>query len=90
MTFHYHVTGSERKRLVAAISEITGIEAKYLGMPSTAYQVDYFTIDKNGAVSFDDSVDSDEIEKFVAQLSVQGFEPEPLENTMAKVRKLKS
>jgi len=65
-TFRFNVTGTERKKLVSAISQITGAEAKYLGMPSAAYRVDYFTIDKNGAVSFDDSADSVEIENLVA------------------------
>ena len=83
-TFRFNVTGTERKRLVGAISEITGAEAKYLGMPSTAYQVDYFTIDKNGAVSFDDRADSEDIEKLVARLADRGFESEPSENTTAE------
>ena len=65
-TFRFNVTGTERKKLVSAISQITGAEAKYLRMPSAAYRVDYFTIDKNGAVSFDDSADSVEIENLVA------------------------
>lgn len=83
-TFRFNVNGTERKKLVSAISKITGAEAKYLGMPSMAYQVDYFTIDKNGAVSFDDRADSEEIENFVARLAEQGFEPEPSENTTAE------
>ncbi|MFR7894129.1 MAG: hypothetical protein ACLU38_08705 [Dysosmobacter sp.] len=48
MTLRYNLTGADRKRLVTAISEITGAPAKYLGAPSFAYQVDYFTIDRNG------------------------------------------
>lgn len=83
-TFRFNVTGTERKRLVGAISRVTGAEAKYLGMPSAAYQVDYFIIDKNGAVSFDDRADSEEIENLVAHLAEQGFEPEPSENTTAE------
>ncbi|MDP4117596.1 MAG: virulence protein [Bacillota bacterium] len=80
-TFRFNVSGTERKRLVGAISDITGAEAKYLGMPSAAYQVDYFTIDKSGAVSFDDRADSEEIENLVARLAEQGFELEPSKNT---------
>ena len=83
-TFRFNVNGTERKKLVSAISKITGAVAKYLGMPSMAYQVDYFTIDKNGAVSFDDRADSEEIENLVARLAEQGFEPEPSENTTAE------
>ena len=60
MTLRYNLTGADRKRLVNAISEITGVPAKYLGAPSFAYQVDYFTIDRNGGVTFDDRADSEE------------------------------
>lgn len=50
MTIRYNRTGADRKPLIAAISAITGAEAKYLGAPSFAYQVDYFTIDRKGLV----------------------------------------
>ena len=77
MTLRYNLTGSDRKRLVTAISEITGAPAKYLGAPSFAYQVDYFTIDCNGGVTFDDRADSEEIENLIDTLDSQGFKAEP-------------
>ena len=73
MEIRYHVTGLQRKRLVQLISEITGCKPEYLGAPSFAYRVDYFTIDKNGAVSFDDRADSEEIENLIERLSEEGF-----------------
>ena len=69
----FNVTGAERKRLVQAISAHTGANAKYLGAPSFAYQVDYFTIDRSGVVSFDDRADSEEIESLVENLAHEGF-----------------
>ena len=54
MRINYNVTGKERKELVTAIAEITGAEAKYLGVPKRNYEVDYFTIDRNGTLIFDD------------------------------------
>ena len=69
----YNVTGSERKRLVQAISVYTQADSKYLGAPTFAYQVDYFTIDRNGCVSFDDRADSEEIEGLIETLADQGF-----------------
>ena len=69
----YNVTGAERKRLVEAISAYTQADAKYLGAPTFAYEVDYFTIDKNGCVSFDDRADSEEIEGLIETLVGQGF-----------------
>ena len=81
MEMKYNVSGADRKRLVAAISEILDCASKYKGAPTFAYEVDYITIDKNGIVSFDDRADSDEVEMLVEALLEKGFEPEArLEN----------
>lgn len=69
----YNVTGEERKRLVKAVAAYTQADAKYLGVPSCAYQVDYFTIDRTGCVTFDDRADSEEIEGLIEALVNQGF-----------------
>ena len=79
MTINYNRAGADRKPLIAAIADITGAEAKYLGAPSFAYQVDYFTIDRNGAITFDDRADSGEVENLVERLASMGFEAEPVE-----------
>lgn len=76
MIINYNCTGAERKRLVSAISEITECSAKYLGAPTFAYEVDYLTIDKNGALSFDDRADTKEIEQLIEALCEKGFEAE--------------
>lgn len=76
MTINYNVSGKDRKRLVELISEITETPAKYLGAPSCAYQVDYFTIGKNGELAFDDRADSGEIEMLIERLCEAGFEAE--------------
>ena len=67
----FNVTGDERKRLVKAISAHTGAEAKYLGVPSCAYRVGGFTIDKAGRVSTEDR---GEINALIAALTAEGFE----------------
>ena len=69
----YNVTGAERKRLVQAISAYTGADAEYLGAPTFSYRVDYFTIDRNGVVSFDSCTDSGEIEGLIDTLVNEGF-----------------
>ena len=51
MTIFYNCTGTRRKELVTAISEITGAKAEYQFMPTQAYQIDYFTVDKDGDLS---------------------------------------
>ena len=46
MTIKINAQGAERKRLVQTISNWLGCDAEYLGVPSCAYKVDYFTIEK--------------------------------------------
>ena len=74
MTINYNVTGAERKKLVQTIAEILECDSKYLGAPSFAYQIDYFTVDKNGILIFDDRADSDEVEQLIEALCERGFE----------------
>lgn len=59
MTYHFNVSGQDRKNLVKAISEQLGIEAKYLGVPSCAYQIGSYTVSKDGAISWSDLDDAD-------------------------------
>lgn len=81
MEINYNVTGPDRKRLVQAIAEILESDAKYLGVPSCAYQVDYFTISKDGTLSFDDRADSNKVEQLIERLCEMGFEAEIKEVT---------
>lgn len=73
MVINYNVTGAERKRLVAALSNLTGVKAKYLGMPSMAYEVGDFIIDKNGNLEFCDKANRTEIERVAGHLASEGF-----------------
>lgn len=52
MKIHYNQTGAHRKKLVEAISTVTGKPASYLGAPGFAYQVGDITIDRDGTVNF--------------------------------------
>ena len=89
MRLNYNVTGEKRKELVSLIANFTGCKARYKGVPSCAYEVDYFTIDRNGCVEFDDRADSEVIERLIEMLydnsfvaetddAVQADEPETL------------
>lgn len=81
MTIKYNLSGQDRKKLVQAIAEILECNSKYLGAPSFAYQVDYVTIDKTGALTFDDEANSGEIEQLLEALCERGFEAEIEEET---------
>ena len=74
MELNFHVNGAERKRLVKTISDWLGVPAKYCGAPSFNYEVDYFTIDRNGSLSFGDRADSEVIERLLEHIYDEGFD----------------
>ena len=83
MRIEFNRTGAERKALVKAISEITGVAAIYKFMPTCAYEIDYFTVTKDGALEFDDRADSEEIENLLEQLAERGFTAAEMPDTAA-------
>ena len=83
MRIEFNRTGAERKALVKAISEITGAAAVYKYVPTCAYEIDYFTVTKDGALEFDDRADSEEIETLLEQLAECGFTAAEMPDTAA-------
>lgn len=79
MRIEFNVTGSDRKALVTAMADILNVKPKYLGVPSLNYEVDYFTVTKDGTVEFDDRADSEEIEQLLEGLADKGFVAAPAE-----------
>ncbi len=73
MRIEFNRTGAERKELVTAIGEILEVKPKYKGMPSAAYEIDYFTVTRDGALEFDDRADSGEIENLLERLADRGI-----------------
>ena len=65
-TFHT----DNRKAMVKAISEATGVPFRYLGVPSCAYQIGSIIIDRNGTLITDDE---EEGERAMAALKDQGI-----------------
>lgn len=65
----FNVTGPDRKNLVTAIGEILGVKPKYLGMPTTAYEVGGFMVDKAGTVT------GDGMQELLEQLTAKGITP---------------
>ena len=74
MDVKYGLTGKERKALVKAVSEITETPAKYLGMPSMAYQIGRYQISKDGTLIV--MMEGDGI---IEDLRERGFIPEGTE-----------
>ena len=76
MIVHYRVNGKERKRLAEVIAKEIGVDAIYQGAPTFSYQMDYFTVDREGALVFDDENYSDEVERVFDAIADAGFTPD--------------
>ena len=76
MKVNYNATGKERKRLAETIAKEIGVDARYLGAPTFAYQIDYFTVDRNGTLTFDDEFDGDEVKRVFNAIAGAGFTPD--------------
>lgn len=74
MKIHYNVTGADRKALVKVIADTAGARAVYKGMPSAAYEIDYYTVTKDGMLEFSDRSDSEEVEAVLEALAAAGFD----------------
>jgi len=55
------------------MGEVLGVKPKYLGMPTAAYEVGDFRIDKNGAVECDDATGGEQVENLLERLAEMGF-----------------
>jgi limonene-1,2-epoxide hydrolase len=81
MEIRYNVTGDRRKELVKVISGITGAKAVYKFMPTCNYEIDYFSVTKDGTLLFDDRADSEEVERVLEGIAAAGFACEAPEKT---------
>lgn len=77
MQVKYNVTGARRKELVKVIADATGAKAEYKFMPTCNYEIDYFTVTKDGTLFFDDRADSEEVEQVLEAIAAAGFDCEP-------------
>lgn len=75
MIVHYGASGKERKKLAEVIAREIGVDAIYKGAPTYSYEMDYFTVDREGALVFDDENGGDESKRVLAAIDAAGFEP---------------
>ena len=84
----FMIEKNERKALAQKIGELTGNELKYLKVPSCAYQIGGFHLDKEAVLTCDEQTDADTIEKVLNGLAAAGYtaedEPESLTITMPR------
>lgn len=79
----YNVTGSERQRLVGTIAHETGVKAVYKGVPSMAYAIGGLTVDREGSITWDESVTAEQIMQLEDVLAGAGFSAEERWNAAA-------
>ena len=65
MVLHFNVKGESRKAMVTAIEKERGGKARYLGVPSCAYEIGSYTVGRNGELEFGDFDDIDEVDPIV-------------------------
>lgn len=75
MELHFKENTKKRNTMVAAITKELGIEAKYLGMPSAAYEIGKFTLNRDGSISIPDDVDLAEKKALIEACIRNDFTP---------------
>ena len=65
MVLHFNVKGESRRAMVTAIEKEIGGKARYLGVPSCAYEIGNYTVGRNGELEFGDFDDIDEVAPIV-------------------------
>ena len=82
MIIHYRASGKDRKKLAEIVAKEIGVDAIYQGAPTFSYQMDYFTVDREGALVFDDELAGDESERVLDRIAAAGFTPDEGEDDM--------
>lgn len=83
MIIALQLTGSDRKELAHAVSEIIGAPAEYQYMPTCAYKIgDFFTVTKEGNLDICDRADSKEVENLIDELVRRGYDIPTDENKL--------
>lgn len=83
MNIKFNIEKSQRKALAQKIGELTGSEVKYLGVPSCAYQIGAYTLDKEAVLHGDELPD-----EIRSELQKAGYtaEDEPMALTISMPR----
>lgn len=76
MKANFNVTGNTRKELVRIIGETVGMKPVYKFMPTCAYVISNITVEKDGAMVWDERTDDATIQKVIEALAAAGFTAE--------------
>lgn len=73
MKINYNVTGEQRKELVRIVSEAIGTKAVYAKMPTCNYIIGGITVEKDGAMVWDERTDDATLQQVTEALAAAGF-----------------
>ena len=73
MIITFDLSGRDRKQLVKAIADITGARPVYKFMPTCAFEIDFFTVTKEGTLEFPDRSETEIVEQVLEGLAERGF-----------------
>lgn len=73
MTMKYQFTNCDRKTLVAAIGEILEIQPVYQGVPTFAYTIGDYEVDKQGTLIIAETTTDTEVDTLLEGLRLRGF-----------------
>lgn len=78
MKVNFNVTGPARKELAQRIGEKVGMKPVYKGMPSAAYAINNYTLNKDGSLEWDERTAASDAELLIEKLVEEGYEVEVL------------
>ena len=73
MVITFDLQGRDRKQLVKAIADITGARPVYKFMPTSAFEIGFFTVTREGKLEFCDRSDTEIVEQVLEGLSERGY-----------------
>ena len=78
MNIRFNIEKSQRKALAQKIGELADMDVRYCGVPSCAYEIDFFTLSKDAVLSFSDRSDTDIVEVVLNGLADAGYDSETI------------
>lgn len=83
MIKHFNVSRDTKKKLVKLISSHLGVESRYLGVPSCAYRIGGYTVNKDGSLSWEE--DDERTAGLLEAIKGEGFTASGDEETEEEV-----
>lgn len=77
MEIKYNIEKNQRKALAQKIGELADFDIHYCGVPTCAYEIGFFTLNKDAVLSFPDREDTEIIERVLDGLHNAGYDSAP-------------